>query len=155
MATDPDARPPGGLSSGAKWALAVVGVVIVIVAFVVLRSGDDSGSASQAPTTSPPSRTNERTVTQTPAAPAVATIRVVGGKPQGGVQRITRSKGERIRLRVVSDTADEIHVHGYDLKQDVTAGGSVTFAFPASIDGRFVVELEGSGTQIAELDVQP
>jgi hypothetical protein len=159
VSTDPDARPPGGLSSGAKWALALVGAVVVIVAFVVLRGGDDSGDAQPAETTSQPARTVERTVTQTtpaaPAAPAVATVTVVDGHPRGGVQRITRTKGDRVRLRVVSDTADEVHVHGYDLKKDVAAGGSVTFAFAATIDGRFEVELEGSGTQLAELDVEP
>jgi hypothetical protein len=31
----------------------------------------------------------------------------------------------------------------------------VTFSFKGSIDGRFEVELEGHGEQIAELDVQP
>jgi hypothetical protein len=46
-------------------------------------------------------------------------------------------------------------VHGYDLMKDVPKGGSVTFSFKGSIDGRFVVELEGHKEQIAELDVQP
>lgn len=159
MPVDPDARPPG-LSSGAKRALALVGAVVVIVAFVVLRGDDDSGDGGPATRSfAQPTRTVERTAAETTAAgsaaPAVATIRVVDGKPKGGVRRITRSKGDRIRLRVVSDTADEVHVHGYDLERDVAAGGSVTFAFPATIDGRFEVELEGSGTQLAELDVEP
>jgi hypothetical protein len=145
-----------GLSSGAKWALALVGVVVLVVAFVVLRGGDDLGDQA----TQPAGRvgrtaTATRTAPAQPAAPAVATIRVVDGKPQGGVRRVVRSKGDRVRLRVVSDTADEVHVHGYDLNKDVAAGGSVTFAFPATIDGRFVVELESSGTQLAELDVEP
>jgi hypothetical protein len=157
-----DPRPPSGLSAGAKGALALVGAVVLVVAFLVLRGGDSSGdrgasSVAQAP------RTVERTVTATtrgrttpaPAAAPVATVRVVGGKPQGGVQRITRSKGEQVRLRIVSDTADEVHVHGYDLKKDVAAGGRVAFAFKATIDGRFEVELEGSGTQLAELDIEP
>lgn len=151
MSTDPDPPTPRGLSSGAKWALALVGAVVVIVAFIVLRGGSDDGSSSSSAT---PARTATTATTPAPAAP-LATVTVVGGKPKGGVQRITRSKGDRVRLRVVSDTADEVHVHGYDLKQDVAAGGSVTFAFPATIDGRFVVELESSGTQLAELDVEP
>jgi hypothetical protein len=46
-------------------------------------------------------------------------------------------------------------VHGYDLMKDVTAGGSVSFSFTASIEGRFEVELENAGTQIAELQVDP
>jgi hypothetical protein len=39
---------------------------------------------------------------------------VVNGQPQGGIQKITVNKGQRVRFRVVSDVADEIHVHGYD-----------------------------------------
>jgi hypothetical protein len=76
-------------------------------------------------------------------------------KPKGGVKRLTFTKGDRIRFRVRSDTADEIHVHGYDVHKDVTQGGTVTFSIPATIEGRFVVELEGQGEQIAELEVNP
>ncbi len=46
-------------------------------------------------------------------------------------------------------------MHGYDLKKDVTAGGSVEFDFKATIEGRFEVELENAGTQIAMLEVDP
>jgi hypothetical protein len=56
---------------------------------------------------------------------------------------------------VSSDTADEVHVHGYDLKKDVAAGGTVSFAFRADIDGIFEVELENSGIQLAQLRVDP
>jgi hypothetical protein len=60
-----------------------------------------------------------------------------------------------VRFKVTSDVADEIHVHGYDVHKDVEAGGSVTFDFPGKIDGRFVVELENAGEQIAQLEVTP
>jgi hypothetical protein len=48
---------------------------------------------------------------------------------------------------VRSDTADEIHVHGYDLHKDARRGGSVSFDFPATIAGAFVVELESRGEE--------
>ena len=83
------------------------------------------------------------------------TITVVNGQPQGGVQTVSYKKGDQIRLKVQSDVADEIHVHGYDLKKDVAKGGSVTFNFKATIEGRFEVELENAGTQIANLEVTP
>jgi hypothetical protein len=85
----------------------------------------------------------------------VPTIRVAGGQPQGGVKTLSFKKGDRIRFKVVSDVADEIHVHGYDVKKDVTAGGTVQFSFPATIEGRFEVELEQAHTQIAQLEVTP
>ena len=103
------------------------------------RSG--SGSTEESPTQ--------------PAQPAVRTIRVVNGQPQGGVQTISFKKGDQVALKVQSDTADEIHVHGYDLKKDVAKGGSVQFNFNATIEGRFEIELENAGTQIANLEVTP
>ncbi len=77
------------------------------------------------------------------------------GKPVGGIQKLDYNKGDQIKFIVTSDVADEIHVHGYDLKQDVPAGGSVRFSFPASIEGVFEVELEGRAQQIAQLKVSP
>ena len=79
----------------------------------------------------------------------------MNGQPQGGIRTLTFKKGDRVRLRIVSDVADEIHVHGYDLKKDVAKGGSVQFSFPATIEGRFEVELENAGIQIANLEVRP
>ena len=122
------------MSSGVRRAvIAVAGVAVIIVAFVLLQGGKSSDSTSS---TTP-------------------TVRVVNAKPQGGVQKLSFTKGGTVKFHVTSDTADEIHVHGYDLMKDVAKGGSVTFSFKGSIDGRFVVELEGHGEQIAELDVEP
>jgi hypothetical protein len=86
---------------------------------------------------------------------AVPTIVVKNGEPVGGVQELEYSAGDQIRFEVDSDVADEIHVHGYDLMKDVPAGGSVSFSFPAEIEGIFEVELEGRKEQIAELRVNP
>ncbi len=60
-----------------------------------------------------------------------------------------------MRFRVRSDVAEEVHVHGYDIAKDVAAGGSVTFSFDADIDGKFEIELEHAGLQIASLTVAP
>jgi len=111
-------------------------------------STDDSGSEETG-------STSTSTSTSTPTVPAAQTVDVVNGQPQGGIKTITFKKGDQAVLKVNSDTADEIHVHGYDLKKDVEKGGSVTFSFKATIDGRFEVELENAGTQIANLEVTP
>jgi len=114
---------------------------------------DDNGSGGGG---SDDDAESETGTTQTqPSVPAVRTVRVVNGQPQGGVRRLEYKKGDRIRFKVQSDVADEIHVHGYDVMKDVTAGGSASFSFTASIEGRFEVELEDAGTQIAELEVEP
>jgi hypothetical protein len=128
----------------------------------VLAGGDDDGSdgGNQASTTQtqPAAGTTGTTGAQEqpkPAKPAVPRIVVVDGKPRGGVRRLSFDSGERVRFSVTSDVADEVHVHGYDISEDVAAGESVRFSFPARIEGVFEVELEGRGEQIAELRVSP
>ena len=113
--------------------LAAAVVIIVIVAIIVGGGSNDANKTSSGP----------------------QTVTVVNGKPQGGIKTITYKKGQTVDLTVKSDTADEIHVHGYDFHKDVTKGGSVHFSFPASIEGKFVIELENAGQQIASLQVEP
>jgi hypothetical protein len=148
-----------GLSNLRRTAIVVGAIVVLVVAYVVISGGsnDDKQDATQAAARqSTETQSTATTTTAKPAAPpAPPTVRVVNAKPQGGVKKLNFDKGDQIRFRIVSDTADEIHVHGYDLMKDVAKGGSVTFSFKGSIDGRFVVELEDHGEQIAELDVAP
>jgi hypothetical protein len=139
----------------------------LVVAFVIASgSGDTSnkpdrtGAGATAPAATSTAAggadtTAAPTTTTAPAAPQLPVVKVVDAKPQGGVKRLTFAKGEKIAFKVQSDTADEIHVHGYDVHKDVKAGGAASFSIPATIEGRFVVELEQHGTQIAELEVTP
>src|SRR3954452_13777597 len=129
-------------------------VVVLILAFVLLRPGGDDGG-STAPSGASSTGTSAAGAPSTAAPPAAKTVKVVNGQPQGGIQTLSFHRGDQVRLRVVSDTADEIHVHGYDLKKDVAKGGSAEFTFPATIEGRSAVELENAGVQIADLEVQP
>lgn len=85
----------------------------------------------------------------------VETIVVRNGEPVGGVAELEYSAGDEVEFRVRSDVADEVHVHGYDLSKDVEAGGTVSFSFPADLEGIFEVELEERAEQIAELRVNP
>ncbi len=152
-----------GLSGAQRAGIVIGAVVVLIVAYVLIQGGGDDSSKDSASTPAATSSGSPSTSTsgsastgdETTPAPAPPTVRVVNAKPQGGVQKLNFKKGDQISFRVVSDTADEIHVHGYDLMKDVAKGGSVTFSFKGSIDGRFVVELESHGEQIAELDVAP
>jgi len=89
------------------------------------------------------------------AAQKVPRIVIVGGEPQGGVQNLEFTTGEEVRFEVVSDIAEHVHVHGYDVIQDVEPGKPVLFAFPADVDGVYEVELEDSHVPIAELTISP
>jgi hypothetical protein len=121
-----------GLSGRARAGLIVAAIAVIVVAYLLISGGssDDKSGGS-------------------------TTVTVVDARPEGGIKKLSFKKGDQVQFKVVSDTADEIHVHGYDLMKDVPKGGSVSFSFKGSIEGRFVVELEDHEQQIAELDVTP
>jgi heme/copper-type cytochrome/quinol oxidase subunit 2 len=65
------------------------------------------------------------------------------------------NQGEQVTVHVTSDgVEDEVHVHGYDLSQDVAPGAPASITFKADIAGRFEIELEAAGTPIGELEVR-
>jgi hypothetical protein len=115
---------------------------------VTVLAGCGSNDNSSATTTT------QTTTTTAAAKPTVVSIVVVNGQPQGGIVRQTVSKGDRVVIVVKSDVADEIHLHGYDKHTDVTAGGTARLPFTADLPGRFEVELESRGVQIADLTVE-
>jgi hypothetical protein len=114
--------------------LLALAVVVAVGAFVVARSGggDDNNKTS-----------------------GKATVEVRDAKPVGGVKALTWKKGQTIDLTVRSDTADEVHFHGYDVHKDVAKGGTVRFQIPATIEGKFIVELEEHKQTLANVTVTP
>jgi hypothetical protein len=143
----------------ARGLIGLAALAAVVVLFVVLAGGDDdsdnTGTAQTQPATGATVTTGQGQADSKPKKPAVPRIVVVGGKPRGGVERLSYESGDRVQFTVTSDVADEVHVHGYDISKDVPAGGTVRFSFPARIEGVFEVELEGRKQQIAELRVSP
>lgn len=126
---------------------------------VIAGCGSDDGTTAETTATTTTETTTTETTTTTattpPAGPTEIRIVVVDGAPRGGIVRETVDKGDRVVLVVKSDVADEIHLHGYDVSRDVEAGGTVRLPFKATIPGRFEVELEARGVQIADITVEP
>ena len=60
-----------------------------------------------------------------------------------------------MRFRVRAPEDEEVHVHGYDITQRRQGRRDRADLFKATIDGIFEIEFEHSGTQIAELRVDP
>jgi peptidoglycan hydrolase-like protein with peptidoglycan-binding domain len=119
-------------------------------------SSSSSGTteATTSATTTTTAATTTTATTTVAAGPVTITVVVKGGKPVGGIQRATAKKGQKVAIVVHSDVADEVHVHGYDLHKDVTAGGTVRIVFPATITGVFEAELESRKLQIVEFTVK-
>jgi hypothetical protein len=111
-------------------------IVVGIVLLVVLKKDDSDKTTSN-------------------TGGKVTMIVIKHGKPVGGIADLTYNKGEQVRFKVDSDVSDEVHMHGYDIMKEVKAGGSVSFDFPATIEGVFEAELEDRREQILELTVNP
>jgi hypothetical protein len=148
-----------------RYILLGVALVVLVAGFVIAQSGGSSNSTVQSTGTAAPTATagtttpaggGTKTATSTTiAAPPSAVVTVRNGKPLGGVKEFTFKKGETIDLTVHSDTADEVHFHGYDVHKDVTRGGTVRFRIPATIEGIFIVELEKAKQTLAKVKVEP
>jgi hypothetical protein len=122
------------VSRNQRFVVLGLAVLILVVAVVVIGTGGSSNSTKDAGPT---------------------TVVVKNAQPVGGVKDITFKKGGTVDLTVQSDTADEVHFHGYDVHKDVAKGGSVHFKFPASIEGKFIVELENHKQTLANVTVAP
>jgi hypothetical protein len=140
------------MSSRARIALLIGIVVVAVVGLVIARSGDDS---NQSPSSTQPAASAGSSTGAHPATPKPPEIVVQNQQPVGGVKKITVPKNGTVRFSVRSDSAQEIHVHGYDFHKEVPANGSVSFSFPAKIDGSFIIELEDPGVEIGSLKVTP
>jgi hypothetical protein len=151
-----------------KVALIAAALGLLVSLFLALRPDDDEAApTTTAATTTPPATTETEpvpppTTTEPPATtqsqgPGTVHIdyEVAGGRPLGGIARDSVARGRIVVIRVTSDVADHVHLHGYDLTADVAPGAPATIRFTADAPGRFEIELEDLGLQIAELEVRP
>ena len=142
-------------------ALIAASLGLILSLFFALRDdGNEQGAlATTVATTTivdePPEIEEPPPTTTTAGVGREIRIDVVNGQPSSGIVRKAIDRGDSIEVVVRSDVADHIHVHGYDLTADVAPGRPARIAFEATIPGRFEVELEDRGVQIADLEVRP
>ena len=143
------------MTRGQRLTFLGIAVVIAAVAVILLAGGEDEtgNRANSAPTPTPTATAaeGEETPTPTPTPTPKPPPLLQAGK----VRKLTFDEGDTVRFRVRNDTAEEIHVHGYDITKAVEPNKTATVSFKASITGIFEIEFHGSGTQIAELKVEP
>jgi hypothetical protein len=78
-------------------------------------------------------------------------LTVAAGKVTGQTGRVKVPLGTRLRITVTSDVADEVHVHVYDLKQDISPGSPTSIEFVADKPGQIEVELEKAKLTLTRL----
>lgn len=117
-------------------------------------SGTPTTAAGATPTTASGATPTTAAPTTTTTAGVVLSVTVRGGQVVEGASRQRANLNQPVTIRVTSDAADQVHVHGYDEFADVAPGrvGEVTFV--ANIPGVFEVELEGSHRLLFTMEVR-
>jgi hypothetical protein len=94
------------------------------------------------------------------AVPAAAeevkvALEAKGGKAAGGIKVVRLKRDDQVSLSIVSDRADEVHVHGYDLRLELEPHQPGTLQFVARRTGRFAIELHKGSAEIGVLEIYP
>ena len=137
---------------------------VVALTLSLLGCSDDPASTtpSAAPETTAASTAASAPASAAPATSAAspvddvktAEISVAGGKVTRESSTFELRRGDRARIVVTSDKADEVHLHTYDVKVDVAPGTPATLEFTATIPGQFEVELEKAGLLLVVVSVR-
>ena len=108
----------------------VVVIFVVVGALIVARITGGGGQA----------RTVNLVVSGTTLSPSTPTVK----------------QGDRVTMSVTADTAEEIHLHGYEIKFGIPkAGATATQTFVADKSGSFEIEIEDSRTHLGQFNVSP
>ena len=112
-----------------------------------------AGCAGTPPQAAGASAPASSTAAATGAADQRIEVQVSGGRVHGDTGRVPVAAGSHVTLVVTSDVADEVHVHGYDVEQELSPGQPAEIVLDATIPGVFEVELHEAGTQLLSLQV--
>jgi Cupredoxin-like domain len=127
--------------------------VCLATASLLLVSGCAAGSTSNAPSASPASGSSSSSTGPSAKATEIV-VSVKDGKVSPKAHRVKVPEGSPVQILVSSDVDDEVHVHGYDIEREVSAGQSTTIEFTANQTGVFEVETHESGLLLLQLQVQ-
>lgn len=140
---------------------------LATVLLIAACAGEDASTTTSSTTSTIPSTTTTTVVTTTTtaatttstAAETTTTAQAIDVFFEGGQvvgpERFSVAVGEQVSIWVLSDTAVEIHVHGYDLFFAADAGVPIEISLIADVPGIFEVELEETHTPLFELEVTP
>jgi hypothetical protein len=66
---------------------------------------------------------------------------------------LTAHLNDTVTINITSDTTGEVHLHGYDIAFNCTAGQVTSHIFKADKSGHFDIEWESTSTPLGELVV--
>jgi len=134
-----------------------LGLIVAGVLLALLRPPTASAPAASGSSSAPvaPQQSAPEEIPVPPPVAASFDFVVKNGARTAGPVSMQAREGEDVEIKVTSDRADELHIHGYDLHTVVKPNQPVALYFKATHSGRFDVELHKSGINLGALEVQP
>ena len=80
-----------------------------------------------------------------PPAEQVFELHLEGGEVAHDMRTLRVTEGDHVRLRWTTDAPTVVHLHGYDLEQEVAPGRVTELRFEAYATGRFTIEVHAEG----------
>lgn len=82
-------------------------------------------------------------------------IRVESGFRIEGPSVIKLKRGDQVEVDFVADSADELHLHGYDITVELVPNKVSRLSFHAKYAGRFGFELHENDREIGVFEIHP
>ena len=122
-----------------KFLLGGLALLLIIGGLVYQRSRPSSYSTNPEPT------------------PSNITLRLqIANKKLIHGEEVTRVKqGDLVKMVIITDEDEELHLHGYDHSVELVKGSEANLEFDATMSGRFVYELEESKIDLGAIEVLP
>jgi len=141
--------------------LAIAAIIAVVAVVALGTGGDDETPAADRRTAQRTATTPQTSTDDASDDTAAAPQATPAPKPKpplltaATARTLTYNKGDTVVFRVRNSSAEEVHVHGYDIARDLPAGKTITLRFKADLEGIYEVELEQSGTPLGSIQVEP
>lgn len=134
----------------------VLGLVVAAVLFAWLRPAPENAPSTPVISQTPTGPTVPISP-QSPPAPVASSFDFVvrNGERVAGPVAMQAKEGDDVEIKVTSDRADELHLHGYDLHTAIKPNEPAALYFKATHSGRFDVELHHAGVALGALEIQP
>jgi hypothetical protein len=120
------------IAAMARSLILVLGVALILVGlFVLLRPNT--------PTAAPQTREFDLRISDEVMEPSNVTV----------------TEGDRVVLRISTNSPIEVHVHGYDIEQEAEPDEPARLSFEADLTGRFEIEDHETEEELGTLVVEP
>lgn len=137
----------------------LAGLVVLMAAAIVVgcgqnQTGDGETAPSQAAASAPKAAAKSQGADDKGQS-VIADYVLLEGKLVAGSPLVKATEGDAVTIRVSSDLAEELHLHGYDLKLAIKPGVIAELNLIADKAGRFEFELHKAHKALGVLEVQP